>query len=151
MVGVRNTLTIVIAGLAGATILGILGGIFLLSGNWLIRNITRFIVEILRNTPLLVQIFAWYFVAALALPALQQAIQIPQPGLVALPLRFALYVVVALFVLRMRRERRQYLLPALVGLVAAVEVGFLYFYRTGSPDGTGSGRASAARASSGFT
>ncbi len=134
MVGVRNTLTIVIAGLAGATILGILGGIFLLSGNWLIRNITRFIVEILRNTPLLVQIFAWYFVAALALPALQQAIQIPQPGLVALPLRFALYVVAALFVLRTRRERRQYLLPALVGLVAAVEVGFLYFYRTGSPD-----------------
>ena len=61
--------------------LGILGGIFLLSGNWLIRTITRFIVEILRNTPLLVQIFVWYFVVVLALPALQQSIQLPQAGL----------------------------------------------------------------------
>lgn len=134
MVGVRNTLTVVIVGLGGATALGILGGIFLLSGNWLIRNITRAIVEVLRNTPILVQIFAWYFVVVLALPALQQSIQLPQPGLMALPLRYAIYIVALVIVWRMQRERREYFVPALIGLVAVIEIGFLYFYNTGNPD-----------------
>ncbi|MCC6802613.1 MAG: ABC transporter permease subunit [Anaerolineae bacterium] len=134
LVGVRNTLTVVVAGLAGATILGIFGGIFLLSGNWLIRNISRFIIEILRNTPLLVQIFTWYFVIVLALPTIQQSIQRPQPGLVALPLRYAIYIIAAFFVLRMRGERRALLMPALVGLITAVEIGFLFFYNTPYPE-----------------
>lgn len=130
MVGVRNTLVVVIAGLGGATALGILGGIFLLSGNWMIRAITRFIVEILRNTPLLVQIFAWYFVVVLALPVIQQSIQFPQPGLMALPLRYAIYILAALFVWRSKRERRAFLTPALIALIAAIEIGFLFFYNT---------------------
>ncbi len=133
MVGVRNTLTVVTAGLVGATLLGILWGIFLLSGNWLLRNITRFIVEILRNTPLLVQIFVWFFVAALALPPLQQAIQLPQAGLIALPYRLLAYGVAALVVWRASVERRRWLVPALVGLVAALEIGFLFFYNTPDP------------------
>jgi general L-amino acid transport system permease protein len=128
LVGVRNTLTVVSAGLVGATVLGILGGIFLLSGNWLIRNITRFIVEILRNTPLLVQIFVWYFVVVLALPALQQSIQIPQAGLMALPLRYGLYIAAALVVWRSRGARREFLASALIGLIAAVEIGFIFFH-----------------------
>ena len=103
MVGVRNTLSVVVAGLVGATLLGILWGVFLLSGNWLLRNITKFIVEILRNTPLLVQIFVWFFVIVLAAPPLQQAIQLPQAGLIALPLRWGAYLVAAILVWRSRR------------------------------------------------
>ncbi|MEP7290842.1 MAG: ABC transporter permease subunit [Chloroflexota bacterium] len=133
MVGVRNSLSIVSAGLIGATLLGILWGIFLLSGNWLLRNITRAIVEVLRNTPLLIQIFVWFFVIVLAAPPLQQAIQVPPAGLIALPLRYALYLVAALLVWRSSLERRAILVPALVGLVAAVEIGFLFFDKTADP------------------
>ncbi len=141
MVGVRNTLAVISAGLVGATVLGILAGVFLLSTNWLIRTISRFIVEILRNTPLLVQIFAWYFVAVLALPALQQAIQIPQTGLMALPLRYLIYILLAVIVWRYQRgltaeqrQRRAFLTPALIAAVVVIEIGFLYFYKTGFPD-----------------
>src|SRR5688500_12237490 len=38
LVGLRNTLSTVSVGLVGATIFGILGGIFLLSTNWLVRT-----------------------------------------------------------------------------------------------------------------
>lgn len=62
IVGVINTLQVVSVGLIMATILGVLTGIFLLSNNWLIRSITRAYVEILRNTPILVQLIFWYFV-----------------------------------------------------------------------------------------
>ncbi len=139
MVGLRNTLTVVIAGLVGATVLGILGGIFLLSGNWLIRTISRIIVEILRNTPLLVQIFVWYFVVVLALPTIQQSIQIPQDGLLALPYRFAIYVIVALVIRRAlsglkaeQKQRLSFVFPAFIGMIVAIEIGFLYFYN--NPD-----------------
>lgn len=131
MVGVRNTLTVVAAGLVGATLLGILWGVFLLSGNWLLRNITRFIVEILRNTPLLVQIFVWFFVIVLAAPPLQQAITFPQAGLIALPFRWVAYLIGALLVWRSSQERRAWLTPALVGLIVAVEAGFLWFAQPG--------------------
>ncbi len=134
-VGLRNTLVVVVGGLVGATILGIIGGVFLLSTNWLIRTITRFFVEILRNTPLLLQIFAWYFVAVLALPALNDAITVPNAGLVALPLRWLIYLIVGVLVWRSQRnlraeqrESRAYLVPLLVGLAAAIEVGFAFFY-----------------------
>ena len=129
-VGLRNTLSVVAIGLAGTTVLGIVAGVFLLSSNWLIRNITRFIVEILRNTPLLVQIFAWYFVVILSFPPLQQSLQIPQAGLLALPLRFAVYLIAALIVWRQPQNRRAGAAPALLALAAAVEIGFAYFYNT---------------------
>ncbi|MCS7071503.1 MAG: hypothetical protein NZM00_08365, partial [Anaerolinea sp.] len=41
LVGLRNTLLTVAVGLVGATILGVIWGIFLLSSNWLVRTITR--------------------------------------------------------------------------------------------------------------
>ncbi len=136
-VGLRNTLIVVVGGLIGATVLGIIAGVFLLSGNWLIRTITRFFVEILRNTPLLLQIFAWYFIAILALPQLNDALTLPNPGLVALPLRWFVYLIVGVFVWRSlrnlrieQRERRAYLAPLLVGIAAAIEIGFAFFYKT---------------------
>ncbi len=135
MVGVKNTLVVVSAGLVFTTILGILGGIFLLSGNWLIRTISRFIVEILRNTPLLVQIIVWYFFV-LALPALNQAIQLPRTGLIALPIRFGLYLIVALIVWRYlrglraeQRDSRAFLAPLLISAAVAIEIGFAFFYK----------------------
>jgi His/Glu/Gln/Arg/opine family amino acid ABC transporter permease subunit len=96
-VGLRNTLSVVIAGLIGATVVGILAGIFLLSSNWLIRSISRAYVEILRNTPLLVQIVVVFFAFVLALPIPRESIQFPPEGIVPIPLRYGLYLA-ALFI-----------------------------------------------------
>lgn len=87
-VGLRNTLSIIVAGLIGATVLGVMGGIFLLSRNWLVRNITRGVVEVLRNTPLLVQIFVAFFVVVLSLPPLRESIGLPPEAVWFIPFRW---------------------------------------------------------------
>ncbi len=78
-VGVINTLRVVGAGLALATVLGVIMGIARLSSNWLVRNIALVYIEIMRNTPLLVQLFFLYLGVFLALPRLREAIQLPGP------------------------------------------------------------------------
>lgn len=71
VVGLTNSIRVVIFGLALATVLGILTGIALLSTNWLLRNLFGAYVEVMRNTPLLVQLFFIYFGIILKLPSLQ--------------------------------------------------------------------------------
>ena len=95
-VGLRNTLSIIVAGLMGSTIVGILGGIFLLSRNWLVRNITRGVVEVIRNTPLLVQIFVAFFVVVLALPPIRESIGLPPEAVWLIPIRWFVYAGIAL-------------------------------------------------------
>jgi len=67
-IGVINTLIISFVGIIAATLLGFLMGIFRLSTNVVLRGFATFYVEILRNIPLLLQIFFWYFVVLRALP-----------------------------------------------------------------------------------
>ena len=80
VVGMINTLRIVVFGLVLSSVVGLFVGVFLLSSNWLIRSIARAYVEALRNTPLLVQIFAWYFIVMFSLPRIQDAITFPAKG-----------------------------------------------------------------------
>lgn len=61
LVGLLNTLFISFVGIVLATTLGILVGVARLSNNWLLRNIAGAYVELIRNTPLLVQLFFIYF------------------------------------------------------------------------------------------
>lgn len=78
-VGLLNTLKVAIVGIVLATLWGTLLGIARLSSNWLIRKLTAWYVEIVRNTPLLLQLFLWYAVITQGLPATRQAVQ-PLPG-----------------------------------------------------------------------
>ena len=71
VVGFVNSIRVIVFGLALATVLGILTGIALLSNNWILRNLVSAYVEIMRNTPLLVQLFFIYFGIILTLPSLQ--------------------------------------------------------------------------------
>jgi general L-amino acid transport system permease protein len=71
LVGLLNSLRVLIIGIVLATFLGITVGIGRLSHNWLIRQITAIYVQILRNTPLLLQLFFWYFAVFLKLPAIE--------------------------------------------------------------------------------
>jgi general L-amino acid transport system permease protein len=66
-------------GLILATILGLLAGIARLSDNWLLRKIAMVYVEIFRNTPLLLQLFFWYFAVFLKLPNIENRIALPGP------------------------------------------------------------------------
>lgn len=74
VVGLFNSLRVILLGLALATVVGIIAGVLLLSPNWLMRNIVTAYVEVIRNTPLLVQLFFLYFAVILKLPSLENRI-----------------------------------------------------------------------------
>jgi general L-amino acid transport system permease protein len=68
LVGILNTLFISAVGIVLATILGFVIGILRLSKNWLVAKLAAVYVESLRNIPLLVQCFFWYFAVIGSLP-----------------------------------------------------------------------------------
>ena len=67
-VGVLNTLLVAVIGIFFATILGFVIGIARLSNNWIISRLAYCYVELVRNVPLLLQIFFWYFAVLRAVP-----------------------------------------------------------------------------------
>ena len=48
--------------------------------NWIVSKIALVYVEIMRNTPLLLQLLFWYNAVLKALPGPRQSIRIPRPG-----------------------------------------------------------------------
>ncbi len=79
-VGLLNTLRVALIGIVLATILGTIIGIARLSSNWLIRKISSIYVEVMRNVPLLLQLFFWYAIISETLPGPRQALH-PLPGI----------------------------------------------------------------------
>lgn len=68
VVGIVNTLRVTTIGVVLATLLGLFAGIARLSTNWLVSRLAGLYIETIRSTPLLVQLFFWYFGVILALP-----------------------------------------------------------------------------------
>jgi general L-amino acid transport system permease protein len=79
IVGVLNTLKVALVGIVFATLLGIIAAVARLSTNWLVSKIASVYIEIIRNVPLLVQLFFWYFGFFQALPPVQEATKLPGP------------------------------------------------------------------------
>ncbi|WP_332686045.1 amino acid ABC transporter permease [Devosia sp.] len=77
LVGLLNTLLVAVIGIFFATILGFVLGVARLSSNWLIARIATVYVEIIRNIPLLLQLFFWYFAVLKAMPAVRQSYELP--------------------------------------------------------------------------
>ncbi|MEM1160948.1 MAG: ABC transporter permease subunit [Pseudomonadota bacterium] len=77
-VGILNTLLVAVVAIFLATMLGVIVGLARLSENWLIGKIARAYVELLRNTPLLLQIIAWYFGVFNLLPRPKQSIELAE-------------------------------------------------------------------------
>lgn len=73
-VGLLNTLLVAALGIFFATVLGFLMGIARLSNNWLIAKMSLVYIEVMRNIPLLLQIFVWYFGVLRPLPGPRQSI-----------------------------------------------------------------------------
>jgi len=74
LVGLLNTLLVAAIGIVLATILGVIIGVARLSRNWLIRALAAGYVEILRNIPLLLQLFFWYFAVLRQLPPARESL-----------------------------------------------------------------------------
>jgi general L-amino acid transport system permease protein len=153
-VGLLNTLLVSGLGIVLATLIGVVVGLARLSSNWLIARLATLYVEIVRNVPLLLQLFVWYFAVLKALPAPRQSLQLPlggylnvrglylpdpiwQPGmsLVAASAFVAFLLALTLVVWAGRRQRatgRRF--PAvLTGLVLLLALPILAFVFTGGP------------------
>lgn len=74
IVGLLNTIVVSAVSIVIATFLGLFVGIARLSHNWLWSKIALSYVEVIRNIPLLLQIFFWYFVVLRAAPFPKDAI-----------------------------------------------------------------------------
>ena len=125
LVGVVNTLRVTAVGIVLATILGVVAGVARLSSNWLVNKMASVYIESIRNTPLLVQLFVWYFAVIMKLPRVKESIVLPGSAFIsnrgaALPwpvptasfgswsyfLIAATAVAVVLWIVRARGQRR---------------------------------------------
>ena len=77
LVGLLNTLFISVLGILLATILGVVVGVARLSPNWLLSRVAAGYVELIRNTPLLVQLFIIFFAVLSQLPEVRDSIALP--------------------------------------------------------------------------
>ncbi|MBL8596889.1 MAG: amino acid ABC transporter permease [Devosia sp.] len=77
LVGITNTLLVAFIGIVLATILGFTLGIARLSSNFIISRLATIYIETIRNIPLLLQLFFWYFAVLKAMPAVRESIALP--------------------------------------------------------------------------
>ena len=155
-VGIINTLILAGLSIILATLLGFVVGILRLSRNWLVAQIASWYVEILRNTPLLLQIIFWYLGAFANLPRPKQSIEIfgfeslvlnnrglyipkPQPEDLfwVTVAAFVIGLVVALVLNRRATKKQQetgkYISTLLPTLVAVFGLPIIAFLLTGMP------------------
>ena len=76
LVGLKNTLALVVVGIPLLTIIGVLVGVARLSTNWLVAKAAGLYVEILRNIPPLLIIFFVFYAVVLQFPVLQESINL---------------------------------------------------------------------------
>jgi len=73
-VGLTNTLLVAAVGIPLATLLGFAVGLARLSPNWLMSRSALLYINVLRNTPLLLQLLFWYNAVLKSLPGPRQSI-----------------------------------------------------------------------------
>lgn len=77
IVGLLNTLVVSAVGIVLATILGFIMGVARLSKNWIVARIATVYVEVIRNIPLLLQLFFWYYAVLASLPQPRESVHLP--------------------------------------------------------------------------
>ncbi|MCX5493664.1 amino acid ABC transporter permease [Kaistia dalseonensis] len=153
-VGLLNTLAVAGLGVVLATIIGFVVGVARLSSNWLIAQLAAIYVEVIRNIPLLLQLFFWYFAVLRSVPGMREkwslfglfhinigGLHVPRPvvedgfGWVvgAVPVAIA----IAIFVARWGKERQEATggRPPIGAINTAVIIGLpiLVFFLVGRP------------------
>ena len=77
LVGITNTLLVAFIGIVLATMLGFTIGIARLSSNFIVSRLATVYIETIRNIPLLLQLFFWYFAVLKAMPAVRESLALP--------------------------------------------------------------------------
>ncbi|WP_306118376.1 MULTISPECIES: amino acid ABC transporter permease [unclassified Roseitalea] len=154
VVGVLNTLVVAFFGIVLATVIGFIVGIARLSNNWIVSRLATGYVEFMRNLPLLLQIFIWYFGVLRLLPQPRDSIDFGALGLLnnrgyfapkpvwgdgaaitfyALVAGLAIAYVIGRWAHRRQMKTGQPFPSFLVGLAVVVGLPLLAFLATGSP------------------
>jgi general L-amino acid transport system permease protein len=154
LVGLLNTIALAFVGIIFATIIGFLVGVARLSKNWMISRLATVYVESLRNVPLLLQIFIWYFGVLRLLPQPREGFDFGPLGLLnnrgyfaPKPVwgdgaAFTLYAFIAACIIawavarwaHARQMRTGQIFPSvLFGLGTIVLLPLIVFFITGSP------------------
>jgi general L-amino acid transport system permease protein len=76
LVALANTLLVSALAIVTATLLGFLVGVMRLSVNWLLRIFATGFIELVRNTPQLIQVVFWYVAVLQALPSPRQSLNV---------------------------------------------------------------------------
>ncbi|MEL6977767.1 MAG: ABC transporter permease subunit [Pseudomonadota bacterium] len=155
LIGIVNTLSVAVLGIIAATIIGFVLGVFRLSSNIVLRGFATVYVELLRNTPLLLQFFVWYKVLGEFLPdrrgepwdilgvftldksGLRGPFPYPQDGFELVLIAFALSVIGAILLGRWAKWRQDATgkpFPSFwVGAGMIVLIPITLFYALGAP------------------
>ncbi len=75
-IGILNTLKVSLFGNCLALIMAVCVGLGALSSNWPLKALSRSYIELLRNIPLLLQLFFWYALLTEYLPSVRSAYQL---------------------------------------------------------------------------
>jgi general L-amino acid transport system permease protein len=76
VVGIVNTLRVSLLGIVLASILGLVIGVARLSPNWLVRKLAQVYVELIRNTPIPLQVIFWWAAVFLAIPSIDDRLSL---------------------------------------------------------------------------
>ena len=154
LVGLLNTILVASLGIVFATLIGFIVGVMRLSSNWIVRKIATLYIELIRNIPLLLQIFFWYAAVLKPLPGPQESLSLfgifflnnrglilPKPiwGEGAALIGFALVAgLVAAYLVRRWAAKRQEATgeqfpSVLVGIGLIIGLPLLAFIATGAP------------------
>ncbi|MFD1802930.1 glutamine ABC transporter permease GlnP [Mixta tenebrionis] len=71
LTGAKMTLLISVLGLLGGLVIGVIAGFARAYGGWLTNNIALVFIELIRGTPIVVQVMFIYFALPMALPDLR--------------------------------------------------------------------------------
>jgi len=75
-IGIANTLLVAVLGIIAATVIGFTLGIMRLSNNIVFKAFATTYIEMLRNIPILLQLFFWYFAVLRSLPGKRDKLEI---------------------------------------------------------------------------
>ncbi|AUQ99897.1 amino acid ABC transporter permease [Phaeobacter inhibens] len=81
VIGITNTLIVAAMAIAASTGLGFLIGIARLSRNWLISRLASVYVEVVRNTPALIQVLFWFLAVFSILPRPKDGVDVAGLGI----------------------------------------------------------------------
>ncbi len=153
-VGFLNTLLVAGVGIFFATIFGFIIGIARLSNNWVISRLAYCYVELVRNIPLLLQIFFWYFAVLRSIPGKREkwslfdtfhlnigGLRLPKPimgtGSEWIGYAFLIGIAAAFLVARWARKRQEATgqpFPSfLTGVGFIIGLPLLTYFATGMP------------------